>query len=143
MNQVLIEPAPPTDRRVLPIARGALLVIVSLAMIGVGLWLVRESSFVDRVAVKNPTGYDLNVDVTSADRDGWLPVTVAAGSGNVTETRDVVDEGDTWIFRFSYAGRPAGELRVPRAELERDKWQISVPSAIADRLGNLGIRPGP
>ncbi|HEY7106063.1 MAG TPA: hypothetical protein VH986_06655 [Acidimicrobiia bacterium] len=143
MNQVLTEPAPPTDRRVPPIARGTLVVIVSLAMIGVGLWLVQAPSFVDHVDVKNSTGYDLSVDVTGAQRDGWLPISVATGGDTNTVTKAVVDQGDTWIFRFSYAGREAGELRVPRAQLERHGWQITVPTSVADDLRNAGVLPGP
>src|SRR5262245_37930853 len=114
MNQLLTEPAPPTSRRAAPIARGVVLVLVSLGMIAIGLWLVRDPDFVDRVEVRNNSGYDLNIDVTGADRDGWLPISVATGGGNVTSTEQVVDQGDTWIFRFAYAGYPAGELRVKR-----------------------------
>ena len=88
----------------MPIARGVVFGLVSLALVAVGFWLVRDPTFVHRVEVKNSTGYDLNIDVTGTDRDGWLPIGVATGGGNVTTTDDVVDDDGTWIFRFSYAG---------------------------------------
>jgi hypothetical protein len=143
MNQVLTEPAPPTSRRAAPLARGAVVVIVSLAMIALGLWLVRDPSFVDRVEVRNPTGYDLNIDITGSDRDGWLPISVATGGNNVTSTDEVVDQGDTWIFRFNYAGYSAGELRVPRSQLQDADWRVVVPDVVARRLLDQGVLPGP
>jgi hypothetical protein len=143
MSQVLTEPAPPASRRAAPVARGVVVLIVAAAMIALGLWLVRDPVFVDRVQVRNSTGYDLNVDVTGSDRDGWLPISVATGDGNVTTTDDVVDQGDTWIFRFNYAGYPAGELRVPRSKLEDANWRVAVPNAVAKRLLDQGVLPGP
>ncbi len=143
MNQVLTEPAPPTSRRAAPIARGAVFGLVSLALVAVGFWLVRDPTFVHRVEVKNSTGYDLNIDVTGPDHDGWLPISVATGGGNVTTTDDVVDHDGTWIFRFSYAGYEAGQLRVTRSQLEDNGWRIVVPDAVAERLQDQGVLPGP
>jgi hypothetical protein len=143
MNQLLTEPAPPTSRRAAPIARGVVVVIAALAMIALGLWLVRDPDFVDRVEVKNSTGYDLNIDVTGSDRDGWLPISVATGGGNVTNTDDVVDQGETWIFRFAYASYPAGELRLSRSQLDKENWRVVVPDSVAKRLQNQGVLPGP
>jgi hypothetical protein len=31
---------------------------------------------VDRITIANPTDYDLDVEVTGRDRDGWLPVVI-------------------------------------------------------------------
>jgi hypothetical protein len=143
MNQLLTEPAPAKDRRVAPVARGVGVVLACAVMIGVGLWLVREPTFVERVEIRNPTGYDLNVDVTGAGRDGWLPISVATGGGTTTVTNDVVDQDDTWIFRFTYAGRHAGEIRLTRAQLEGNNWRFVVPDQVAERLRANGVLPGP
>jgi hypothetical protein len=142
MNQLLIEPAPANVRRVGPIARKLGVVLAAAGMLALGLLLARGPDFVDHVRVTNDSGYDLNVDVTGAERDGWLPISVATG-GSTTTTKDVVDQRDTWIFRFSYAGNRAGEVSVSRTDLERRGWSVVVPPAVATRLRAEGILPGP
>jgi hypothetical protein len=76
MNQLLVEPAPSNVQRVRPIARRIGVVVAVAAILGAGLWLTRGPDFVDRVSVTNNSGYDLNVDVTGADHDGWLAISV-------------------------------------------------------------------
>ena len=58
-------------------------------------------------------------------------------------TKEVIDQRDTWIFRFSYAGRNAGEISVPRSELAKNGWQVTVPNTVAQNLRDAGILPGP
>jgi hypothetical protein len=142
MNQLLTEPAPASVRRVGDFARKLGVVLTVAAMLAVGLWITRGPDFVDRVSVSNASGYDLNVDVTGAERDGWLPISVAIG-GSTTTTNDVIDQRDTWIFRFAYAGHAAGELSMSRADLAKRGWRIVVPADVAARLRAAGINPGP
>ena len=142
MNQLLTEPAPAHVQRVGPFARKLGVVLVVAVMLAVGLWLARGPKFVDHIRVANPSGYDLNVDVTGAAHDGWLPISVATG-GSTTTTRDVIDQRDTWIFRFSYAGNPAGQVSVSRSDLAKRGWRIEVPQGVAERLRAAGIQPGP
>lgn len=141
MNQLLTEPAPAHVRRVGPLAQKLGVVLVVAVMLGAGLWLARGPKFVDHVSIANPSGYDLNVDVTGAGRDGWLPISVATG-GRTTTTRDVVDQRDTWIFRFSYAGSPGGQVSVSRSDLAKRGWRIEVPQDVAERLRAAGVQPG-
>ena len=143
MNQLLVEPAPSNVQRVRPIARKLGVVVALAVMLGAGLWLARGPDFVNRVSVTNRTGYDLNVDVTGADHDGWVPISVATGGGSTTATQDVIDQADTWVFRFSYAGRKAGEISVPRSVLAKNGWRVVVPDEVAKNLGDAGILPGP
>lgn len=92
---------------------------------------------VERITVANPTGYDLDVQVTDEDRDGWFPVgIVGAGSERVTE--QVIDQGEVWNFRFLHWGDPVGEMSLTRAELERNGWQVEVPAEVEERLRQLG-----
>jgi hypothetical protein len=92
---------------------------------------------VERITIANPTAYDLDVDVTDRDRDGWLPlVIVEAGSEDVAQ--EVIDQGEVWIFRFRHFGDPVGELSLTRAELERKGWRVEVPAEVEDRLQQLG-----
>ena len=143
MNQLLVEPAPSNVQRVRPIAGKIGVVLAVVAVLVISMWLVRPPDFVDRVSVTNRSGYDLNVDVSDANRDGWLPISVATGGGATTRTQDVIDQRDTWIFRFSYAGKNAGEISVPRAELAQNDWRIAVPGTVAQNLRDAGILPGP
>jgi hypothetical protein len=143
MNQILIEPAPSNVQRVRPIARKVGIVVALAVMLGAGLWLARGPDFVNRVSVTNNSGYDLNVDVTGGDHDGWTAISVATGGGSTTTTQDVVDQEDTWVFRFSYAGRNAGEVSVPRSQLAKNGWHVVVPRQVAQNLGDAGILPGP
>jgi hypothetical protein len=58
-----------------------------------------------------------------------------AGKNTVTTTRDIVDQGDVWYFRFRASGVDGGELRVRRADLEHDGWRIVVPDRVVEVLG--------
>jgi hypothetical protein len=143
MNQLLVEPAPSNVQRVRPIAGRIGIVLAVVAVLVISMWLVRPPDFVDHVSVTNRSGYDLNVDVSDVNRDGWLPISVATGGGATTRTQDVIDQDDTWIFRFSYAGKNAGELSVPRSELADNGWRVAVPESVAQNLRDAGIQPGP
>ncbi|MGH2759960.1 MAG: hypothetical protein ACRDKJ_10420 [Actinomycetota bacterium] len=98
---------------------------------------------IERLIVVNHTVYDVEVLVTSADRDGWrLLGRVAAGERAVDE--EVEDLGDLWIFRFEHGGEAVGEdLRVERAELEGDEWTLEVPTEVEDRLRARDVDPSP
>jgi hypothetical protein len=92
---------------------------------------------VESITIANPTAYDLDVDVTGGERDGWLPLAVVeAGSEDVAQ--EVIDQGKVWIFRFRHFGDPVGELSLTRAELERSGWRVEVPAEVEERLQQLG-----
>ncbi len=143
MNQLLVEPAPSNVQRVRPIAGKIGVVLAVVAVLVISMWIVHPPDFVDHVSVTNRSGYDLNVDVSDVNRDGWLPISVATGGGATTRTQDVIDQRDTWIFRFSYAGKNAGEISVPRSELADNGWRVAVPGSVAQNLRDAGIQPGP
>jgi len=92
---------------------------------------------VEAITIANPTGYDLDVAVTSEDRGGWLPVAIVEARSEEL-VPEVIDQGDVWIFRFVHWGDQMGELRLTRAELERNDWQVEVPAEIEERLQDLG-----
>jgi hypothetical protein len=133
MNQILIEPAPANVRRFGHVGRLACIALALAAMVALGAWLVRSPDFVELVVVVNRTPYNLDVDVTGADRDGWMPMSVATGRSSTT-TQDVVDQHDTWIFRFSHEGAHGGEIELARSELARNGWRVVVPDRVAEQL---------
>ncbi len=98
----------------------------------------RGPSYVAVLTVVNPHQWDVGVEVTGAQRDGWL------GMGTVDRTASrgferVIDQGEQWAFRFSYAGVDGGELVVPRRELEASGWKVTVPEQFAERMRAAGV----
>lgn len=133
MSQILIEPSPPRARRVGDTARVVLIAILVAALLAIAIRITEGPDFVDRVSVVNRTGYDLDVDVSGASRDGWLPLSVST-AGTTDATRDVIDMHDTWVFRFSHEGVAAGELEVSRDQLATNGWKVQVPARVAQQL---------
>lgn len=98
-------------------------------------------SFVDRIVIGNPTAFTANVDVTGAEREGWLDLTTA-GAQSESTVEDVYDQGTTWIFRFSYSGH-SEELKLSRSELARADWHVEVPASFEAALRDRGVSPPP
>jgi hypothetical protein len=97
---------------------------------------------VRRVTFENPTPYDLEVDLTSAKRDGWILLGTAQAR-SVTTIEEVADQGRIWIFRFRGQGEDGGEIRVGRDELKDAEWTVTVPDRIARQLQARGASPPP
>jgi len=96
------------------------------------------ATFIPRLAIDNPTPFDVNVDVSGGAGGGWIHLgTVARETEGVLE--EVADPGPTWVFRFSYAGVDGGELTVPRSELRTSGWLITVPPEVRERLSTEGF----
>jgi hypothetical protein len=114
------------------------LLIASLA--GLALLLASCSGpppTVETITVSNSTGYDLDVQVTGRDRNGWLPMAIAEARSE-RKTEQVTDQGEVWIFRFLHWGDPVGEVSLTRGELERNGWHVEVPAEVEERLRQLG-----
>jgi hypothetical protein len=99
-------------------------------------------SFVDEVAVVNDTEYSADIDVTGKAGDGWLLLTSLEPHSTKT-VKGVIDQGETWIFRFDYIGQYEKEVEISRRELERSNWTIEVPQSFEQRLRDLGFSPPP
>ena len=110
----------------------ALVAIATTAtcLIGVNR-LFAGPDFVTRVTVVNRTPYAIHVDVTGADRRGWLPLG-AAEQRSTTVFEEVLDQGSTWVVRL--ADGEGGELRFTGAELVRAGWRVEIPTAVEARL---------
>lgn len=101
---------------------------------------LEQPRHVDRLIIVNPTAYELAVEVTGEGRDGWLPLgVVPARSEHVV--REVVDQGDVWIFGVRHWGEPVGEFSVTRNDLEGTGWRVDVPREVGERLQELGRPP--
>jgi hypothetical protein len=90
-----------------------------------------DAAHVKSFTVVNPTPYDIGVEITDAQREGWLSLGDAEDR-RATTFQEVLDQGGVWIVRF--ADGEAGELRVTRADLERNGWRVQIPSEAEARL---------
>ena len=97
-------------------------------------------TFVERVSIANDTKYPATVEVRGVNR-GWLPITTVS-SGEKREVAEVIDQGQTWTFRFAYAGQEV-EVEFRRGELAAAQWLVEVPLELEERLHLQGIPPPP
>lgn len=116
------------------IAVGLVLVLPRLSV------LVETPAFVDQISFDNPTVYDLSIEVTGADRRGWLAIGTARRQ-EATTFEEIADQGEVWIFRFAGQGQGGGELRVNRSDLERSGWKVAIPERVGEELRAKGAAP--
>lgn len=114
-------------------AVGALVVVVGACS---------DVSLVDSITIANDMVYPAEAEVTGEERNGWLRLTLAQ-QGAETTVEEVIDQGETWIFRFDYIGKHEEEVEISRQELEQNDWTIEVPPSFEQRLRALGIPPPP
>jgi hypothetical protein len=115
---------------------GSLTVLIALLLVG----CLGRPPTVDQITIVNSTNYDLDVDVTGREREGWLPVAIVKPrSENIVQ--EVIDQGEVWIFRFMQRGDVVGDLSLTRVELERSGWRVEVPEQVEERLQQLGRPP--
>jgi hypothetical protein len=97
-----------------------------------------EPRHVDHITIRNGSSYSLTVSVAGRDRDGYMSLGVVPREGEQTFT-EILDQGDLWVFRFTYGGEEAAELPVTRAVLQRDHWTVEVPPEVSSTLVGLGF----
>lgn len=98
-------------------------------------------SRVAELRVDNPTAFEIGIEVRGSGR-GWMPVSWV-GPGATRQVEAVIDQGETWTFRFSGQGRAAGELTMTRAELDAGGWRLTVPDRAGAMLAASGAPPSP
>lgn len=92
---------------------------------------------IDRLVVENESGYPLQMEVSDAEGETWLPVGVVPPDAEKI-VRRVADRGETWVFRFSYGGTEAGRLRLSRRELVEAEWHVQAPEVFGEELQEQG-----
>lgn len=124
---------------------GAVAIALGLAAILAVTYLVGLSAgpgTVPRIVFENPTEYALDIEVSSGPGQGWT----SAGSvrqKSTGEVREVIDQGDVWLFRFDSQGARGGELRLSRTELQASGWRVTIPDEVGARLAGAGAPPSP
>jgi hypothetical protein len=140
MNTTVTGPRRPQARHVGHVLLAAALVAAVVVGLLVSSRVTSGPSAVPELTIANPTLYQVDVDVTGADRSGWLPLGSVRRESEQT-VQDVIDPGQQWVFRFRYGGRDAGELTLSRDDLRAAGWRITVPQAVGDRLRDEGVGP--
>jgi hypothetical protein len=102
--------------------------------------LASGPSFVSQVGVANQTPYLVDVEVSSPTDAGYVGLGAAPPGGRV-DVREVVDQGDRWVFHFTAGRFDGGSVTVTRAQLERQGWRVDVPPETAQRLATAGAVP--
>jgi len=144
MSPVLTRPRPRSGRALVP--RDALLIAVA-TVLGIAAVLgtyaaLQGPDLVDRVRVVNESRYLLDVEVTSGTRDGWLELGPIS-PGESHDFDSVVDQGDRWVFHVTTGSHDGGEFSMTRAELDRARWQVTIPPIVQSRLEASGAVPHP
>lgn len=127
-------------------AGGTLLVVASVAgvvvLAFVMLGAMRLPGFVSRLTVANPTLYGVEIEVREAQSEsgGWFTLGTF-GRESVRNTYEVLDSGRAWTVRFWAGGVDAGQMTITRDQLERNRWRLTVPAEVADRLAAEGVSP--
>ncbi len=123
---------------------GNLLIGTSVALVSVVALIMapamRLPRFVDRLTISNPTVYGLEVEVRGEGSSGWLDVG-PVGRESTRSTFELVDPGETWVFRFSHGGQEVGGMAIRRDQLKAREWRLTVPQEVGDRLAAAGLGP--
>lgn len=96
-------------------------------------------SYVERIVLVNPTEYNVLVEVKGADDTSWLNLGIANRNAE-TAKEEVIDQGETWVFRFRYI-EDAGEDRISRSDLVRNRWRYEIPQRVGEILKEKGYAP--
>jgi hypothetical protein len=131
----------PTRRQRDDLVRMAVTAAVFAAALTVIMPALRVPAHVDRLVIDNPYPWRVNVSAISTGRGGWHDLGAVDREGE-HDFRELVDQGEAWTFRFSYAGQHA-DLRVSAGELEEAGWRIAVPDEVAVRLRSAGVHETP
>jgi len=113
-----------------------------LAILLIALTSCADVSFIEHITFTNNGDFPAHVEVRDTERSGWLGIGTALPNDE-TSFREVIDQGETWIFRFDYVGEHYEELEVSRASLERSDWRVGVPAEFDAALRELGFSPPP
>jgi hypothetical protein len=96
---------------------------------------------VEHVVLVNETDYPANVEVRG-ESGGWLPLTTVSAH-ETREVAQVIDQGPSWKFRFSYGGHDPVELTTNKKELIDAGWRVEVPDELEDNLRAEGVARPP
>ncbi len=89
---------------------------------------------VERVTFVNSSDDTIDVAVNDADLSGWMSLG-PVGPGATSTVQQVVDQGPTWVFRFTAQGVDGGKLVMSRTALVAARWRVVIPARVIERIG--------
>jgi hypothetical protein len=120
----------------------AAVVYAAVIALLVGHLALQGPTFIPRVTVVNSSELDIVVDIAPARGEGSMWLTLVESDGTKA-TKDVIDQGSSWVFAFRSQGIDGGELVISRRDLESAGWRVTVPEEVVARLRERGATPGP
>ena len=96
---------------------------------------------VARVTFVNNSDDTIDVAVNDADLSGWINLGPVRPDSTST-VREVVEQGPTWVFRFTGQGVEGGKLVMTRRALVTSRWRVVIPARVIERIGR-DARPDP
>jgi hypothetical protein len=137
MSPVATAPAPSRPASRSTIVRAVVAAVLAVAALVAVSPQLRLPATIDEITVQNPHPWIAAVSVSDDGRDGWL------GLGSVPRQaeysfHEVIDQGDTWVISFAYAGIRV-EMAIPRDDLQREGWVVTVPDDLATQLRAAGV----
>jgi hypothetical protein len=118
----------------------AFVVAAFVASEAFALWAISTPGFIDQVTIDNTDVHNVEIDVGDADRDRWLGLGTATREASRT-FQSVIDQDDTWVFRFRYGGVDGGQVVMSRDDLQSNRWHVRVPEEVGARLTQAGLGP--
>lgn len=122
---------------ILVVLAGTLTLVLVLAVL---VSATETPGHIESITITNPHQWSAGVEAAGEDRKGWVGIGVVDATATQTFGK-ILDQGRVWAFRFSYAGVGGGELVVPRADLQRSGWKITLPDEFAERMRAAGVGP--
>lgn len=140
MNPVATRPVRRNVRLPMGTAAYAVAGVAALAVLLPLLGALRSHDVRHGLTVTNPSPWLAEVDV---DRPGEAPALRLGGvAPEASVTFDaVLEQGERWVFRFSYGGEDPVEVVLDRAALEQAGWSVTVPETFARRMRAARIPP--
>lgn len=117
------------------------LVVVGLLSLFPITRLMATPNTVTALYVDNQLEWTVNVDVAASPTGARLGLGTVP-RGNRTTYESVLDQGDSWVIVFEYAGVEV-PVEVSRRELAAGAWAIEVPGELGDRLADADIATTP
>lgn len=126
--------------------RALVLGVLLTVSVGAGIAIVINTTAlpdtVDSLTVDNRTEFPLGVEVRGGEGESWLGVgTVPAGESKAFPR--VLDQGQTWLVRFSAQGETSNQYRFSRQDLVVEDWTLNVPDTVTEDLRANGVEPPP
>jgi hypothetical protein len=126
---VAVETRPPRSAsRAALVAGGA---ILAAAVIWLILAITATPATIPRVTVVNDSALDVEIAVAPGPGAAVLDLGPVAPHRSRT-VRDVIDQGDRWVFTVDSARGRLGAITVDRDQLVRDGWAVHLRADLPD-----------